>query len=288
MSFLLNKLGHSHTWKRIFLERLTEPIHLNIISLFVAVFGTTRAKIDFDLMIRPQHAFCLLKAADQAREAGVKRITAIEFGVANGAGLLNICQIAKRITDLTGVEFDLIGFDSGTGMPNIRDYRDHPEAYQPGWYPMQNPDRLRALLTLNARLVLGEMTKTVPDFVRSLSSAAPIGFVSVDVDYHWSAVEALRVLLGPADCYLPMVQMYFDDVNCEFHNAWCGELAAINEFNDEHKLRKIAPVNFLRERRIFKNAPWISQIYALHVFDHAQRFTKLQNYGTVVLENPYG
>jgi hypothetical protein len=48
MRFLLPKLGHRHVWCRLFVERLTEPLHLNVLSMFVAVFGSFRAKVAFD------------------------------------------------------------------------------------------------------------------------------------------------------------------------------------------------------------------------------------------------
>ena len=285
--FVLRKLGSRRVWGRIFVERLTEPIHLNFISAFVAVLGSTRAKIAWDLLPRHQHAFGLLDAADRAKVYGIKRITAIEFGVANGAGLLNICELASRITKVTGIDIDVVGFDSGSGMPEIRSYKDHPEAYQPGWYPMQDRARLEAALPPNAKLVIGSLADTVPTFAAGLSEAAPIGFVSIDVDYHWSALEALEVFTSAPLTYLPMVVIYLDDVNRDIHNPWSGELAAVHEFNERSELRKIGPLNFLRESRIFKNGKWISQMYALHVFDHPLRFSVLSEYGEVVLANPY-
>lgn len=48
---LREKLKRAHTWRRIFYERLTEPIHLNAISLFVAAFESYRTKIAFDLPV---------------------------------------------------------------------------------------------------------------------------------------------------------------------------------------------------------------------------------------------
>lgn len=284
---LLKKLRNRPAWERLFIERLTEPMHLNLISLWVAVLGTTRAKIAFDLLLRQQHAFGLLNAADRARAYGVREITVIEFGVANGAGLLNMCELAPRVTRATGVKIAVVGFDSGSGMPNIRSFKDHPEAYQPGWYPMQDRVRLEAALPGNAKLIIGDLADTVPEFASRIRHEAPIGFVSIDVDYHWSAVEALRVFQSDPLTYLPIVTIYLDDVTRDIHNSWSGELAAVTEFNDMNELRKIEPMNFLRETRVFKNARWIGQIYALHVFDHPYRFSILDNYGDVVLSNPY-
>ncbi len=274
-------------WKRIFLERLTEPVHLNVMSAAVAVFGTTRAKIACDLLLRPQHAFGLLDAADRAKLYGIKKIIAIEFGVASGTGLLNLCELALRITRESGIEIEVVGFDSGSGMPEIRTYKDHPEAYQPGFYPMVDRKRLEAALPANGRLIIGAVADTVPAFTAQLTERAPIGFVSFDLDYHWSTVEALQVFTDAPRCYLPMVTIYLDDVNADIHNPWCGELAAVHEFNERDEMRKIAPMNFLREARMFKNAKWIGQMYVLHVFDNPLRFSLLKDYGTVVLQNPY-
>jgi hypothetical protein len=287
LGFIGRKLSKTHIWKRLLVERFSEPLHLNALALFVAAFGSVRSKIFFDLYVRQQHAFGLLTAADDAAANGHKAVTAIEFGVANGAGLLNICSIAEKITRATGISFNIVGFDNASGMPPLHDYRDHPELYQPGWYPMEAPDRLRASLPQNARLILGDLSSTLEEFLSTMPADSPIGFVSLDVDYYWSAVDALRCFDGAAELYLPRVTMYLDDISSAAHNPWCGELAAISDFNASHELRKAAPFNFLRESRLFKNARWLSQIYTLHVLDHPARFSLLENYGHVALENPY-
>jgi hypothetical protein len=256
--------------RRLFYERLSEPMHLNIISLFVAAFGSFRRKVEFDLVVRHSHAFGLLGAADTARMLGLNSVTVIEFGVANGAGLLNMCAVSKRVTRATGVTFRLAGFDSGAGLPPPRDYRDHPEYYRESDYPM-NQTALRRLLPENAELHLGNLQDTIPPFLESVSDSAPIGFVSIDVDYYWSTKEALRVFGDRPEKYLPATTIYVDDINSECHNPWCGELLAINEFNDENHLRKISPFNNLRNKRLFKRANWIQHMFTLHVFDHSAR-----------------
>jgi hypothetical protein len=278
---ILQKLWQPRIWKRIAVERLAEPIHLNLLSLFVAAFGSIKAKVFFDLYVRQHFAFGLLHTAEMAQTYGHKSVTVIEFGVANGNGLLNLCALAKRITKATGIRFDIVGFDSGSGMPPIRDYRDHPEAYQAGWYQMHSPETLKAKLPDNASLVIGNIAETVPNFLATLKS--PIGFVAIDVDYYSSTIEALTVFTAPPDRYLPFVTMYFDDVDYPTHNPWCGELGAIRDFNDANAMRKIAPFNFLRESRLFKRARWISHMYALHVLDHPARFTVLKDYPHVDL-----
>jgi hypothetical protein len=181
------RLLRPHIWKRFLVERFSEPLHLNLLSLFVAIFDSLRKKIFFDLCIRQQHAFGPLTAADDALANGYKSVTVIEFGVANGVGLLSIFALAQKLTRAIGLSFNIIGVDNVSGMPPLRDYRDHPELYQAGWYPMEAPDQLRAKLPANAKLILGDITTTVPQFVSAPLEDSPIGLVSVDVDYYWSA-----------------------------------------------------------------------------------------------------
>ena len=69
LRYLLSRLSMPSRRRRLLVERLGEPLHLNAISLFVALFGGTRAKIDFDLVVRQQFAFPMLYAADLARLA---------------------------------------------------------------------------------------------------------------------------------------------------------------------------------------------------------------------------
>jgi hypothetical protein len=281
--FVLEKLLKPRIWKKILRERLSEPIHLNLIAAGVAIFGSFRSKVDFDLVVRPQHAFGLLQAADWAKGQGISRLSAIEFGVANGAGLLNICEIARKVSEATGVGFDIYGFDTGTGMPPPRDYRDHPEYYSRGDFPMQDPSALRASLPSNATLILGSISETVASF----RPASPIGFVSLDVDYYFSAVEALQIFSGPPELYLPWVIMYLDDMEFDGHNEYSGELLAVREFARAHALRPITPYNLLRQRRIFQRALWVDHMYMAHVFDHPARSRAIEKQGTIVLENSY-
>jgi hypothetical protein len=282
MSLLHKRLTKRHIWRRMCIERLAEPIHLNIASALVAIFGSFRAKVAFDLIIRHPLAFGLLQAADWARECGVDRIAAVEFGVANGAGLVNMCSIAAKITKVTGISFDIVGFDTGTGMPCPKDFRDHPEFYGSGDFPMENREALEQRLPKNAAIVIGKVSDTVKPF---LENCAAIGFVAVDLDYYHSTVDALTLLGVTPDKYLPWVVMYFDDVEYDRHNPFCGELAAIEEFNKKHHTRKIAKFNCLRQRRIFQRATWIDHMYIAHVFDHPFRTRERKH--AAVLDNPF-
>jgi hypothetical protein len=257
-----------HRWPERFVERLAEPMHLNLASVAVALFGSYRRKIDFDLIPRRPYAYGVLRAADLARRAGLDAVTVVEFGVAAGNGLLNLCQIAAKVCRLTGTKITVLGLDSGCGLPPPADYRDHPDVYQVGDFPMDQ-EGLKRLLPPNARLIIGDLRDTIPELAKRLEHSAPLGFASLDVYYYSSATRALRLFSDPdPEKYLHTALLYLDDITFETHNNWCGELMAVNEFNAAQHSRKIEPDRFLRTRRIFKQASWLEQIYVLHVLDH--------------------
>jgi len=43
--YVARKLAHGYIWERIFVERLAEPIHLNLASIPVALLGTFRSRL---------------------------------------------------------------------------------------------------------------------------------------------------------------------------------------------------------------------------------------------------
>lgn len=284
--YALKRLARPGQLRKVLVERGTEPLHLNLLSALVAMFGSYRAKVDFDLVVRQQYAFPILYAADMAKKYGYKAVTIVEFGVAGGAGLLNMCRIAERTTAATGIEFRIFGFDTGTGMPSPIDYRDIPESFQAGDFPMDE-QRLRQVLPDFAKLIIGDVTETVPAFCASLGKDAPLGFVAVDVDYYSSAKKALDVLRASPEKYLPIVPVYLDDIGVDGSNPWTGELLAVNEFNEENALRKIAPFTMLRSQRIFKNTQWIDRMFSAHVHDHALRSKENRREPQRLLPNEY-
>jgi hypothetical protein len=285
MNFLLHKVPKR--LGRVLYERFTEPLHLNILSIFVILFGSYKARIAFDLVVRQQYAFSLLKTAELARAQGLKSVTVIEFGVAAGAGLMNICNISRKITKITGIEFQIFGFDSGRGMPPPRDHRDHPEVFSEGSFPLIDRTALVRALPHNARLILGDIQKTLPHFMAGLSARSPLGFVVIDVDYYSSAKDCLNIFLGEADNYLPCTLVYLDDIGFESANPWTGELLAIREFNEENEMRKIHLFAGLRHKRLFKHTSWFDQVYLLHVLDHPRRSVAGAPREIKVITNPY-
>lgn len=245
-----------------------------------ATHGSMRDKIRFDLIHRPNYAFGLLAAADMARFCGLQRITAIEFGVAEGAGLKNLCEVAALITAETGVAFEIVGFDTGGGLPELQDYRDHPEIWAAGDFAGVDRSALELSLPPHARVIWGDIRDTLSRFIETLSPECPIGFVANDLDLYSSTFASFELYQTQPNRLLPVVVNYFDDthgsptrIGSLFRNRWCGQFAAIDDFNKQHDMRKIDRLYTLHARRPMDKELWLEQMFALHVLDHPLRQT---------------
>jgi hypothetical protein len=195
-------------------------------------------------------------------------MTAIELGVAGGNGLLALERIAAEVEACFNVTIDVVGFDTGAGMPAAVDYRDLPHVWGQGFYRMEE-DKLRGRLT-RAKLVLGDVGETTRNWLAERASDAPVGFVGFDLDYYSSTTRAFQIFEGDSSTHLPRVHCYFDDiVGPEFAcmNDYVGELLAIEEFNAAHPTRKLCQIRNLRSSRM-KYEDWYPQIYAFHDFAH--------------------
>lgn len=237
-----------------------------------------RTRVRWDLTPRPAYAFGLLAAADIARFCGIRRLAAVELGVAGGEGLLAMCDLAAQVTAETGVAFDIFGLDGGVGLPPLDDYRDHLEIWSEGDFV--NPDRegLVARLPANARMMWGDVRDTVGELLALMTPERPLGFVSNDLDVYRSTRDAMALFRGAPEHYLPVVPTYFDDtlggagrIGSLFRNRWAGQLLAIDEFNAETGPRKIDSMRILKYRRPMAQEQWIEKTYGLHVLDHPLR-----------------
>lgn len=227
-----------------------------------------RWKLNLGSLDYPHYGYCLLSAASLAKKLGHPCISAIEFGVGGGNGLVALERHADYVTRETGVAVSVFGFDSAAGMPPPQDYRDIPYMWQGGYYAM---DREKLAARLNAaELVIGPIADTVPAFCAS-RQPPPIGFVAFDLDYHSSTLDALR-LFDVADRHLlPRVACYFDDIVGDIasaHNEFTGGRAAIEQFNGAHEDRKIAAVRGLRFFGPRIPRLWHEQIFVAHLFRH--------------------
>jgi hypothetical protein len=216
--------------------------------------------------VRANYLYGVLHAARLANVLGVPRISVIEFGVAGGRGLVALEQASLYAEEAFGVGIDVYGFDSGRGLPKPTDFRDCPNLFLEGQFPL-DPGQLMPRLE-RATLILGLVDQTVPEFLDR--RPAPIGFVSFDLDLYSSTVSALRSFESGAALLLPRVFCYFDDITGFTYADHNGERLAISEFNAAHELRKLSPIyaaEFYVPRRESR-ALWPRKLYLAHILDH--------------------
>jgi len=218
--------------------------------------------------LRKPYAWGMLQGALLGAGLGLKRVSAVEFGVAGGNGLVAMEAIADRIEQLVNVKIDIYGFDSGVGLPAPADYRDVPNLCSPGLYAMDE-GKLRSRLH-RSKLVLGEIKNTVGEFVAS--NPAPLSFIACDFVLYASTAHGLKILDAAEATVLPRVHCYFDDVLGFTYADYNGERLAIHEFNAAHQMRKISPIFGLKYYvpKQYSGEMWVDKFWIGHVFDHSR------------------
>ncbi len=163
---------------------------------YITSTGDFRTRERHGLVKRPNYAYGMLRAADVAKYFGKRKVTAVEFGVASGHGLLNMIELSEAIERETGVEIRVVGFDTGKGLPPLEGYKDHPELWRGGDFAMEDRETLMRKIGGRAEIIWGDIRDTIDAFTDALDPAAPLGFVSVDVDIYTATKSALRCLAG--------------------------------------------------------------------------------------------
>jgi hypothetical protein len=235
---------------------------------WIAANEDFRTREHYGLINRANYAYGMLRAADCANYFGQTSVTVVEMGVASGGGLLNMIEVADQIRTETGVSFNIFGFDTGIGLPSVQGHKDHPEIWNPGDFEIEARESLEKKLKGYASIIWGDIDQTIDDFTTTLDPRAPLGFISIDVDIYTATKAGLRCFNGSPEKYLPAVSMYFDDVRFFFANKWCGELAAIEEFNSSSEFRKI---DIDRSVSMRPAQSWHPSMYACHILDHPSR-----------------
>ena len=242
------------------------PIRSFCRGLLKAGLGPWSKRALFDALPYFQYATGLQVAARYAAIFGEKRISAVEFGVAGGNGLVALADHARHIEREAGITVEVFGFDTGAGLPPDNDWRDAPWVYNPGDYPSDS-SALQRRLGNRATLILGDIRQTFAEWLRAKRS--PLGFISIDVDYYSSTAIILDVLAkSDADALLPIASVYVDDILCFGVPRCAGELAAISEFNAKHPYRQFDRADWVGEFRPFGEALWLKRLFDLYCFDH--------------------
>ena len=180
--------------KKIMME---PPLRLLFKALYGVLPVSASTRSLWDVSARPNYLAGVLLAAQQARSEGLKEISVIEFGVAGGNGLVVLQAEAEAVERETGVSIRVFGFDNGpAGLPSfIGDHRDHPDEWQPGDFPMDEPlcSPGSGAARARPRERLGDRS-----CVLRRPGVPPVGFVAFDLDLYSSTIHALRLLTLPA------------------------------------------------------------------------------------------
>ena len=239
------------------------PIRLLVRWALRRVRAPLPVKSFWDAADYPQYLFGILKAAQFARDQDIKRIAVAEMGCAGGRGLLAMARHADALARHFGIEIKVYGFDAGSGLPDFcGDYRDHPDAWKTGDFPM-DMDRLSEALPENTRLVIGNVDVTVAPFLRDELDCA-LGFVAFDLDLYSSTRSALKIVEQIGERDMLRIPLYFDDLGYDWSHRRAGESLAIEEFNSENEAIVIERWSHAEAGRPFHEAQWLKRFYLAH------------------------
>ena len=259
------------TWARLTRSILCPQYAVRQIVRRLSI-GSLDFRLAMGALDRPHYAFGVNRAIYLASKLQQPKVSVIEFGVAEGKGLLVLERYAAELGRRAGIEVEVYGFDTGHGLPAATaDYRDLRYVWKQGAYRMDIA-ALKSRLKF-AKLVLGNVEETVPEFARA--GHAPIGFISFDLDYYSATAAAFQIFAGPDSSILPRVICYFDDVVSDGHQLHCdnvGELLAIREFNesqDGRRFHTLAPMGLLNSNVMFPGL-WAQQLWVYHRFQHCE------------------
>jgi hypothetical protein len=251
-------------WNFLTRVGMEQPFRILVRALLKRLSVSVKTRALWELSDRPAYLLGVLTAAEQARRQKVPEIAVVEFGVAGGSGLITLQAEAEAIEGETGIRIKVYGFDAGAaGLPEfIGDYRDHPDAWQPGDYPMDEAV-LRPHLAKRTTLILGNVKDTIPNFFDDFQPP-PIGFVSFDMDLYSSTRDALVIFTHPNKKMLWHVPLYFDDIDFLFNHKFAGELLAIDKFNEESPIVKIDRWYGVAGGRPFPEREFLKKLYVAH------------------------
>ncbi len=140
LNFYINRtLIYKDSWRGLAIRAVIKRFH----------FMPYEMRVMHSLIKRPQYGLCLLNAANLAKKLGHTRVSVLEFGVAGGRGLIDLEMHAAKIRKLVGIDVEIYGFDTGTGMPAPQDYRDLPFFLRGGEFVM-DVEKLKSRLKLQS------------------------------------------------------------------------------------------------------------------------------------------
>ncbi len=214
---------------------------------------------------RPHYESLIFETSKNAIKLGFNEIDIIELGVAGGNGIKSILKYKRKIEKILKIKINIIGFDSGTGLPESGIKEDLPFFWKQGDYTnrniknLENEDRC-------IKIFEGNISLTLDQYISEKKSK--IGLIIFDLDLYSSTKIFLDKIpeLSKRNLLLPRVFCYFDDLFVSDYvlNDINGEPLAIKEFNNQFEDLKLGKT--LDHITDFKFPLGKGLIYTLHDF----------------------
>jgi len=216
---------------------------------------------------RPHYEALIYETSKNAIKLGFNEIDVIELGVAGGNGVRSILKYKRKIEKIMDIKINIIGFDTGTGLPNSDLKEDLPYFWKHGDYRNNNLKDLEKEDT-SIKIYEGNISSTLDKYI--IENKSKIGLIFFDLDLYSSTKLFLDKIeeLSQKKLLLPRVFCYFDDLFVADYtlNDINGEPLAIEEFNAQSKNIKLGKT--FDHITDFKFPLAKGQIYVLHDFEN--------------------
>ena len=189
---------------------------------------------------RPHYESLIFETSKNAIKLGFNEIDIIELGVAGGNGIKSILKYKRKIEKILKIKINIIGFDSGTGLPKSGIKEDLPFFWKQGDYTSSNIKNLENEDKC-IKIFEGNISLTLDQYISENKSK--IGLIIFDLDLYSSTKIFLDKIpeLSKRNLLLPRVFCYFDDLFVADYvlNDVNGEPLAIKEFNNQFENLKL-------------------------------------------------
>ena len=234
-----------------------KPLRVAILKYLSLKFST----------FRPHYETILYEASKTALKLGAKEISVLELGVAGGDGIKSLHKYKKKIEKILNIKIFIVGFDSGSGLPEVTKKEDLPFFWKAGDYTNKNLSSLETNYN-DVKIFTGEISETLETFINQNNHK--IGCIFFDLDLYSSTKSFLDIipLLSKNNLLLPRTLCYFDDLFIADYGLddSNGEPLAISNFNNDN-------TNFKLGRAYdnvsdFKFPLAKNQIFTLHDYEN--------------------
>ena len=233
---------------------------------------------------RPHYESLIYETSKNAIKLGFNEISVVELGVAGGNGIKSILKYKRKIEKILDIKINIVGFDTGTGLPNSDLKEDLPYFWKQGDYTNIN---LKGLEKEDSSIKIyeGNISSTIDKYI--FENKIKIGLIFFDLDLYSSTKLFLDKIpaLSEKKLLLPRVFCYFDDLFVADYtlNDINGEPLAIKEFNNQFKKIKLGKT--FDHITDFKFPLAKGQIYTLHDFENENYNKYVGIYSTDSLSN---